>query len=115
MRYATPAFIWYGLLPSLSLAACSSGPDRIPVVQLAEHAATIVVGDTTRAWLLPVLPPGYVPEVEWSSSDPAIAKVEPTAARAARVTGLRVGEAMILVAGEGAEDSLVVTVITVDP
>ncbi len=38
----------------------------------AEHGGTIAVGDSTRAWLLPVLPPGYAPAVEWSSSDPEI-------------------------------------------
>lgn len=65
--------------------------------------------------LMPVLPPGYVPPVQWSSSDPAIASVFPIGTHAARVLGVRTGEAVIHVAGEGARDSLVVTVISGPP
>jgi hypothetical protein len=113
LRTTVRAFIRHGFFLPLFLAACSNplGPDRIPVVQLAEHSATIMVGDTARASLLPMLPPGYVPTVEWSSSDPDIASVVPKAASVARVAGLRAGEAVIHVAGEGARDSLFVTVI----
>ncbi len=111
------------VLPLL-LASCSdsSGPDsssreRTPVVQLSEHAATILVGDTFQAALvsLPLLPPGYVPTVEWHSSNPVIASVTSTGTRSATVTGVQAGQAMIHVAGDGARDSLHVTVIAGQP
>jgi hypothetical protein len=97
----------------LLAAACSSpsgATDRIPVVQLMQDSAVIAVGDTLQAVLLPMLPPGYVPPVSWSSSDASVASVSATGATSARIDGLQAGLAVIRVAGEGARDSLVVTV-----
>lgn len=102
----------------LSLAACSdsSGPERTPIVQLlGESSTTIAVGETFQAALLPMLPPGYVPPVDWVSSNPVIASVASTGALTAEVTGLQPGEAVIRVSGEGARDSLRVTVTTSQP
>jgi len=102
-----------GLSCCLLAVACGSpsGPtDRIPVVQLMQDSAVIAVGDTLQAVLLPMLPPGYVPTVSWSSSDPSVAGVSATGSMSARIDGLGVGLAVIRVAGQGAQDSLVVTV-----
>jgi hypothetical protein len=106
-----------GILSCLMAAACSSpaGPDRIPVVQLLQDSAVMTVGDTLQAVLLPMLPPGYVPPVSWSSSDPAVAEVSATGTTSARVDALQAGLAVIRVAGEGARDSLVVWVTSAQP
>lgn len=106
-----------GLLGAVLLATCSSPsePERVPVVQLREHSVTIAVGGTFQAALLPMLPPGYVPPVAWASSHPSIATVAPTGSTSADITGQRAGEAVIRVAGEGARDSLRVTVISGNP
>lgn len=101
----------------LSLAACSdaTGPERKPRVQLLLRSTTIAVGDTFQASLLPMLPPGYVPPVDWVSANPVVAGVARTGTLTARVTGLQPGEAVIHVSGEGEQDSLHVTVITSQP
>jgi len=112
MRNVGRALIPLGLLSCLFTATCRSpsGPDRIPVVQLLAPSASIAVGDTLRVTLLPVLPPGYVPPVTWSSSDPAVASVSSTGASSARVDGLQAGGTVIRAAGDGARDSLFLTV-----
>jgi hypothetical protein len=99
---------------SMSATACSDPAQldrRIPVVQLASHAASVSVGDTVRLSLLPMLPPGYVPSVTWSSSNPATASVESAGSLGGRVAGLQPGQAVITAAGEAACDSAVVTVV----
>lgn len=120
LRNAGRAATLFGLLSSLLAAACSSPSpsglsDQIPVVQLMQDSAVIVVGDTLQAVLLPMLPPGYVPPVSWSSSDPAVASVFATGAMSARIDGLQAGVAVIRVGGQGAQDSLVVTVTSAQP
>jgi hypothetical protein len=117
LRSSGRGLLLLGLSCCLLAAACSSpsGPDRIPVVQLMQDSAVIAVGDTLEAVLLPMLPPGYVPPVSWSSSDPSVASVSATGSTSARVDGLRAGVAVIRVAGQGAQDSLVVTVTAADP
>jgi uncharacterized protein YjdB len=113
---AKQIFTLLTLIPFLVLSACSSstasstGTERIPVVQLFQDSATIAVGDTFAATLLPMLPPGYVPSVEWSSSQPGVASVGATTATSATVRGLQAGHAVIHVAGDGSQDSLRVTV-----
>lgn len=100
-----------GLL-CLPLAACSesAGPEGTPTIQLMTHSATLAVGQSFEVGPLPLLPPGYVPPVDWSSSNPGVASVAPTGKTTARVTGIQPGEAVIHAAGEGAWDSLHVTV-----
>ncbi|MCG6956645.1 MAG: hypothetical protein LJF04_11715 [Gemmatimonadetes bacterium] len=113
LQNAGRAAIGLGLSCCLLAVACSSPSaptNRIPVVQLMQDSAIIAVGDTLQAVLLPMLPPGYVPPVDWSSSDPTVAGVSATGSTSARIDGLKAGAAVIRVAGEGAEDSLVVTV-----
>lgn len=115
---ATRALGGLTCLLCLSAAACSdptSGPERTPVVQLSGTSTTISVGDSFQARLLPMLPPGYVPPVAWVSSNPAVASVARTGTLTARVTGLQPGEAVIRVSGEGARDSLHVTVVASQP
>jgi hypothetical protein len=85
-------------------------PERYPVVQLLERTATLVVGDSVRLHLLPMLPPGYVPPVTWSSSNPEVASVESPNNGIGLVRGLSPGQAVILVAGEGKSDSARVVV-----
>ncbi len=113
----TRTLVLLGASTVLLPAGCTStsGPDRIPKVQLEVETATLAVGDTLQARLLPMLPPGYVPPVEWSSSNPTIAGVLATGTLTARVTGLQAGQAVIHVAGEGARDSLRVTVVPGGP
>ncbi|MFG1691784.1 Ig domain-containing protein [Gemmatimonadota bacterium] len=113
-RYAISCFSLVAFACLLYATACSdpSQPERVPAVQLAPHAASIAVGDSLILWLLPMLPPGYVPSVDWTSSSPVIASVRKTRAKAATVTGLSPGQAVITVAGDGASDSTVITVIT---
>ena len=100
-------------LACLMATACRDPvePERIPVVQLAPHASSIAVGDTLHLWLLRMLPPGYVPRVSWSSSDPATVRVERAGLSDAMVRGLRPGQAAITAVGKGASDSAVVTVV----
>jgi hypothetical protein len=85
-------------------------PERYPVVQLLERTATLVVGDSVKLYLLPMLPPGYVPPVTWSSSNPEIASVESPNNGIGLVRGLSPGQAVILVSGEGKSDSARVVV-----
>lgn len=122
LRNAIRAFTLF-LFVALPAAACSSsssGPagllqTRVPSVQLAQHFDTMTVGDTVQAWLLPMLPPGYVPSVEWSSSDSQVVRVLSTGHASADVVGLHVGEAVVHVAGAGAQDSLHVVVTAGQP
>jgi hypothetical protein len=131
-RAGTPSVGWLtgrpsglrrSLLPVLSgcctfLATCSnqpSGPEQIPVVQLSEHEATLGVGDWIHLHLLPVLPPGYVPPVTWSSTNPETATVESVEPLVGEVRGLSPGQTVVLVAGEGASDSAVVIVLPPEP
>lgn len=99
------AYRLFLLLPCLLAAACSShsGP---AVVKVFPRSATMVPGDTLQVTLLSPIDFGYIPPVRWSSSDPAVAAVNATGL----VTALDVGQAVIRVAGGGAEDSLSVTV-----
>jgi len=106
-----------GLFACLPVAACSNGtgPERTPVVQLRVETDTISAGDTLQETLLPFLPPGYVPPVTWSSSDPAVATVGP---QTGLVVGIAPGQAVIHAVGTGspqaqqARDSLRLTVIS---
>lgn len=102
----------FACLVSLPLAACSesSGPEGTPVIQLMTHSATLAVGQSFEVGPLPLLPPGYVPPVDWSSSNPGVASVVSIGRTTARVTGVQPGEAVIRATGEGARDSLQVTV-----
>ncbi len=105
---------------SLVASACgNSGSSmdlgRIPVVQLAFDSTTVSVGDTVRLALLPMLPPGYVPAVTWSSSDSDVARVEKAGATSALVEGLQAGKAIVTAAGEGSRDSVTVTVTAAGP
>ena len=104
-----------GLFASFSACSNATGadPDRqreVPVVQLAPHEETIALGDSLHLHLLPMLPPGYVPAVTWSSSNPEVASVEPIGPTMARVIGLSPGQTMIHVFGDGARDSTTVIV-----
>lgn len=102
----------------IALAACDdqpSEPEEIAVVQLVEHEVTLGVGDWVQLDLLPMLPPGYVPPVVWTSADPETATVEPEGATAARVRGIRAGETVIRASGEGASDSATVVVLPSEP
>jgi len=113
LHNATRALCLLGFVLFFPFAACSSpaGADWIPVVQLSRDSVTLAVGDTFQAALLPVLPPGYVPDVHCSSSAPTTATVSPTGRTSAAVAGLWAGHAVIHVAGDGSQDSLRVTVI----
>lgn len=106
-------FVLVGACSSLVAAACgsdSTGVGRIPVVQLLFDSVTVTVGDTVRLSLLPMLPPGYVPAVTWSSSNSTVASIESAGSTSALVEGLQAGEAIITAAGEGSRDSATVTV-----
>ena len=97
---------------SCVLLGCSESNDidRIPVVQFAEDSVSVVVGGSAEVHLLPMLPPGYVPTVTWRSSSLATATVSPQTWGTAVVAGIGVGEAVVSASGEGAADSVVVTV-----
>jgi len=99
-------------LVSLWSAACSesSGPEGKPIIQIVADSETVAVGQSFGVGPLPLLPPGYVPPVDWSSSNPGVASVTSTGRTTARVTGIQAGEAVIHATGEGARDSLHVTV-----
>lgn len=100
------------------LATCNdqpSEPERIPVVQLSEGEATLGVGDWIQLHLLPVLPPGYVPPVTWSSTNPEVATVEPVLSLVGEVRGLSPGQTVIRVSGEGASDSATVVISPPEP
>ena len=101
-----------GALVLVMAAACSdpARPERVPVVQLVQDTVSMAVGDTIRLGLLPVLPPGYVPKVTWSSSNPNTATVEKAGWSDAMVRALNPGTAVITVAGDGARDSVFVSV-----
>jgi len=116
--------ILFALVCALSAASCRDPAEperdalrRVAVVQLLDRAADVVVGDTVRLSLLhlPMLPPGYVPPVSWSSSDPGTATVQRVGPTAATVRGIRAGQAVITAAGEGASDSAVITVVEPAP
>lgn len=105
-----------GLFVSSSACSNATGTDadelrKVPVVQLAPHEETIALGDSLNLHLLPMLPPGYVPPVTWSSSNPDVASVEPIGPTMARVLGLSPGQSMIHVFGDGARDSTTVIVV----
>lgn len=104
-------------LLGLSSAACSdpSEPERKAQIQLVADSATIAVGQSFEVGPLPLLPPGYVPPVDWSSSNPGVASVTSIGRTRARVTGVQPGEAVIHAMGEGARDSLLVTVTAGGP
>jgi len=118
-----PNLIPFGILLMLGsccvfLASCSeepTEPGRIPTVQLLEHEGTIDVGDSLQLSLLPMLPPGYVPPVTWSSESPETASVESIDAHVGLVRGLFPGQAVIRVSGEGASDSARVVVSPTEP
>ena len=102
----------------LFLAACNgktTEPERIPTVQLLEREATLDVGDSLQLNLLPMLPPGYVPPVNWTSSSPETASVESVDEHVGLVRGLFPGQAVIRVSGEGASDSAMVVVSPTEP
>ncbi len=86
------------------------GTGSIPVVQLATRSARIALGDTVSLFLLPMLPPGYVPPVTWSSSDSGVASVTVSTGRPVVVHGLHAGHAVITAAGGGMSDTCGVTV-----
>lgn len=92
-----------------------SEPEPEPVVQLSEHEATLHVGQYLFLDLLPVLPPGYVPPVTWSSASPGIASVEPADSLTVLVRGLSPGQTVILVSGKGVSDSAMVVVSPAEP
>ncbi len=97
----------------VSSAACGNDPYEpgpVPVVQLLQHEATLGVGDSVGLSLLPMLPPGYVPPVTWSSSNPAVAAVDSPMNSMCWVKGMSPGQATILVSGEGKSDSATVVV-----
>ena len=112
-----------GLVPFIGLVGCNgpsepgAEPDGVPVVQLREHAASLLVGDSIVLQLLglPLLPPGYVPPVRWSSSNPSVVAVSAREGSGAVARGLLVGEAFIAASGEGARDSILVTVAPRSP
>lgn len=118
-----PSLLLIGILMVLGsccvfLASCggeSTEPERIPTVQLLEHEATLDVGDSLQLNLLPMLPPGYVPPVTWSSESPETASVEPIDAHVGLVRGLFPGQTVIRVSGEGASDSAMVVVSPTEP
>ena len=105
-------FILFGMTSIAVLLACSEPSDiqRVPVVQFLEDSVSVVVGDTVGLHLLPMLPPGYVPAVTWSSSSLATVTVSPQSWASAMVAGVGVGEAIVSASGEGAADSVIVTV-----
>ena len=101
-------------------ASCSNQPSEPgsepePVVQLSDHEATLHVGQYLFLDLLPVLPPGYVPPVTWSSTSPEIASVVPADSLTVLVRGLSPGQTVILVSGQGASDSATVVVSPSEP
>ncbi len=93
------------------LTSCRKVVDSLAVVQLAEHTASVAVGGSIPLELLAVDPPGYVPDVKWSSSDPATASVRGTSSLSAEVDGLRPGQVRIIVAGGGSADTALVSVL----
>ena len=111
-RYRISSFTLLAISCSLCANACSdpSQPERVPVVQFAPHPTSIPVGDIMRLHLLPMLPPGYVPSVDWTSSDSVTATVVKAGTMVGTVKGLSPGQAVITVAGDGASDSTVVIV-----
>ena len=90
-------------------------PEPEPVVQFSEHEAGLHVGQYVFLDLLPVLPPGYVPPVTWSSTSPGIASVEPADSLTVLVRGLSPGQTVILVSGHGVSDSAMVVVSPAEP
>jgi len=111
-RRSYRALVFVGMTCTTSLLACSqsAGIDRVPVVQFLEDSVSVTVGGSVEVGLLPMLPPGYVPEVTWRSSDLATATVAAQGRASAVVTGVGSGEAVISASGEGATDSVIVTV-----
>ncbi len=112
-RTSRRALIFIGLTCTASLLACtqqSTGIDRVPVVQFLDDSASVAIGGSVEVGLLPMLPPGYVPEVTWSSSDLATATVAAQGRTSALITGVGIGRAVISASGEGATDSVIVTV-----
>jgi hypothetical protein len=105
-------FAFVGMPCVAVLVACSDSTDidRIPAVQFAEDSISVVVGGSAEVHLLPMLPPGYVPTVTWSSSSLATATVSPQTWGTAVVAGVGVGEAIVSASGEGKADSVIVTV-----
>lgn len=104
--------ILVGMTCMAFLLACSesSDVDRIPVVQFAEDSVSVAVGGAVEVHLLPMLPPGYVPAVTWNSSNLTKATVSAQSWTSAVVAGVGVGEATVSASGEGAADSVIVTV-----
>lgn len=102
----------FGIICTTFVLACSesSGIDQIPVVQLVEDSVSVTIGSSVEVHLLPMLPPGYVPTVTWSTSSPTTATVAARGRTYALVTGVGVGEAVVTASGEGASDSVMVTV-----
>ena len=99
-----------GMISMTVLLACSEPSDiqRVPVVQFLEDSVSVGVGDTIGVHLLPMLPPGYVPAVTWSSSSLATVTVSPQSWGSAMVAGVGVGEAVVSASGQGAADSVIV-------
>lgn len=100
----------------LAVSACSDATgtgsdDGVPVVQIAERDVTLSVGDSARLTLLPLLPPGVIPEdLRWSSSDPAILTLRQVNLTAAMVTSMRTGRVVVHVDADDARDSVEVVV-----
>ena len=101
---------------ALAVPACSDSTDtgsddRVPVVQIAQRDVTLAVGDSVRLTLLPLLPPGIIPQdVRWASSDPAIVTVRRVSSAAAVATSMRTGRVVVHADADDARDSVVVTV-----
>lgn len=92
--------------------ACSGPTDvqSIPVVQIGGFFGELTVGDTAVISLLPMLPPGYVPQVTWTTSDATVLSLEMRGSRAVLARALSAGDATVKAAGDGVQDSVVVTV-----
>lgn len=99
------------LAGGLLLSSCRKVVDSLAVVELTEHTASVAVGQSITLELLAVDPPGYVPDVKWSSSDPATASVQATSSLTADVQGLRPGQVQITARGAGTSDTGIVTVL----
>ncbi len=83
---------------------------RFPKVQIAQHDVTLAVGDSTTLFLLLMLPPGYVPHVTWSSSDPNTVSLRQIGSTSAVARGLRIGQAIIHADSAQYRDSTTVVV-----